>query len=315
MRSNAHYSCMINYVQQKNPESLHFKRQFWRLAARHLPHHALLAMNQRLRLGILDALLSKSRDTMLSTADVKPYPQKRLKEYEVAVHDTLLWHGTGRLQHGNKGVVDTLDAIVRAGELRPAKDVYAVLLDGSEMVSLSTTPLRIIARSYADMHGKGDREEHRYGTALWWVAYFYSLFYATIFTRYSPAVLRNWSKWHTAATDSKGERSWGKKVNATSHSVWSAFGQGSDIEGNYPVLFGIKKHSDAAPLPRAMQQVETRLLTPVRIADLSHIEVPEDKVTEVKELFAKNRFTTPVFPIELGEYRASKQPFASLLGR
>lgn len=298
----------------KDPEALRYKRQFWKSAARHLPHHSLLAISGYIEAPRLTNALSKRRDYMLRKSVVKTYPPKLIKEYQGILATTKLWHGTGRLQYKDKNIYDAFDAIMNDGSLRPAKDVYAIILGGEEMISISTTPLRIIGRSYADMHGMGEREKYRYGSALWWVAYYYGMFYGVAFTRYSLTIARNWSKWNKASTNDSGLRTWGHKVNTKADSVWSAFGQGSDIPGNYPVLLGIKQYPQIAVVPSSLQKVETRLLQPVQISDLSHIEVPEDKVSEVKALVIKHGFSTPVFPIELGEYVASKQPFKTLLG-
>ena len=298
----------------KDSEALRYKRQFWKSAARHLPHHSLLVISARIKAPRLTDALSKRRDDILRKSIVKTYPTKLVEEYQGVMATTKLWHGAGRLQYKNKRVYDAFEAIIGNGALRPAKDVYAIILGGEEMTSISTTPLRIIARSYADMHGEGEREKYRYGSALWWVAYYYGMFYGIVFTRYSLTIMRNWSKWNNASTNDSGQRTWGHKVNAKADSVWSAFGQGSDIPGNYPVLFGIKQYSLVAKMPHTLQKVETRLTNPVQISDLSHIEVPEDKIDEVKARLATHGFSTPVFPIELGEYVASKQQFKTLLG-
>ena len=49
-----------------------------------------------------------------------------------------------------------------------------------------------MARSYADMHGLGWKEKNRYGDALTWTSYYYSLFYARLFTVNGVKVLRRW---------------------------------------------------------------------------------------------------------------------------
>jgi len=290
------------------------ERRFWKIAARNLPHHSLLAMSEQLNSRRLTVLLSKRRDRVLSKSTVRTYTPEQVESYQKIASQAKLWHGTGRLQYAGSEVRDVFATILKNNSLSPARDVYAVFFGGKEMDSISTTPLRMIARSYADTHGKGEKEKHRYGSSLWWVAYYYSLFYGLVFTKYSPSVLRHYSKWNKLSKDETGKRSWGKKVNTRASSVWDVFGLGSDIPGNYPILFGIKRVGRTATPPEGIREVEIRLLDHVHIFDLSHIEVPEDKVNEVKKILRQYGFDTAVFPIELGEFVASRQPFATLLG-
>lgn len=299
---------------KKDPEALRYQWLFWRSVARHLPHHSVLAISEQLSAQRLMDVMSARRDKVLSQSVVKPYPAPQVEAYKHIANTAKLWHGTGRLQYVGSDIKDIFADIVKNDALTPARDVYAVLVGGEEMVSLSTTPLRIIARSYADMHGQGEREKNRYGTSFWWVAYYYSLFYGLTFTKYSPHLLRNFSKWNKLSRNKDGEITWGKKVNKKAHSVWEVFGMGSDIPGNYPILFGIKHFQRIATPPKGIREVEVRLIDPVHLSDLSHIEVPEGKVQEVEALLKQNGSSVPVFPIEIGEYIASKQSFASLLG-
>lgn len=238
---------------------------------------------------------------------------ERIAEYIDTIQDTKLWHGTGKFQYKNGEVTDIFTAIVEKGSLAPAHDVYSVLITGDEMISISTTTLRIIARAYADTHGKGEREPNRYGTALWWVAYYYSLFYGALYTRHSVTIIKNWGKWATAASQD-GVIAWGKKVNAHAEYVWDVFGSGSDIPGNYPIIFGIAHHGQTAVLPKVLERAEVRITQPVPLKHISHLEVPEANVAEVTTLLKKHGHTIPVFPIELGEYVTSQQKFTDILG-
>ena len=305
----------INMSQgKKDPDALRYQRLFWRSVARHLPHHSVLAIGEQLKARQLIEVMSARRDKILSKSIVKPYDTSRVESYKRIANTTKLWHGTGRLQYANSDIKDIFADIVKNDALTPARDVYAVLVGGEEMVSLSTTRLRIIARSYADMHGRGEHEKNRYGSSFWWVAYYYSLFYGLTFTKYSPHLLRNFSKWNKLSRNKDGEITWGKKVNKKAHSVWEVFGMGSDIPGNYPILFGVRRIGRIATPPKGIREVEVRLIDPVHLSDLSHVEVPESRVKEVEDLLTEYGFSVPVFPIELGEYAASQQSFAALLG-
>ena len=299
---------------KKDAEAVRYQWLFWRLLARHLPHHSALALGEQLNAQQLITILSKRRDKVLSKSVVRIYDAPQVETYQRVANTAKLWHGTGRLQYAESKVKDIFATIVKNDALTPVRDVYAVLVGGEEMVSLSTTRLRILARSYADMHGKGEKEENRYSSSFWWVTYYYSLFYGLTFTKYSPHLLRNLSKWNKLSKNEAGEITWGKKVNKKAHSVWEVFGMGSDIPDNYPILFGIKQFQRIATPPKGIREVEIRLIDPVHLSDLSHIEVPEDRVRDVETFLKQNGTSVPVFPIELGEYVASKQPFKTLLG-
>lgn len=291
-----------------------YQKRFWMLAARQLPHHTLLIVSTKLRAQPITRLLRKAPRAISGKPELKTYPSQDVDTYLASVERTKLWHGTGRFQHHGDRVVDVLQAILKNGSLNPASDVYALLVGGDQMVSISTTPYRVIARSYADTHGKGEAEPHRFGSSLWWAAYCYSVFYGELFTRYGVKTLRNWSKWDKASADQTGERQWGKKVHTQAISVWDVFGSGSDIAENYPIVFGVMRYGVAVKLPNPMARVEIRLTEQIELADISHIEVPEARVNEVVSRMAEYGYDIPVFPIELGEFVSSTQSVGELLG-
>lgn len=298
----------------KRTEALKYQREFWISVIRYLPHRFFLVLFTRLHADYLTSALCKLCDRKLGRSRVKVYSDKKIREYLGVVEATKLWHGSGRFQYVDEEIVDTFEAILKSGSLNPVRDVYAVLVGGEEMASVSTSPLRIISRSYADTHGKGKAEKNRYGTSIFWAAYYYSLFYAEIFIKHGIAIVWHWSQWSSASSSKTGERLWGKKVNKNAKSVWDVFGSGSDIPGNHPILFGIAHHNNVAKLPKAIAKVETRLIDPVKLSDLSHIEVPEDRVQEIKILLSKAGYSVRVSPIELGEYVSSKQSISVLVG-
>lgn len=308
------YDSAMKHQPARLQHAPNYRRQFWMTAARSLPHHTMLVLSRRLLPAGAIKLLGKNVQRQLDRSAVTAYAPADIAQYKTIAAAARLWHGTGRYQYAHGKVVDVLASILAGGSLNPVKDVYGIFVGEKEMVTISTTPLRIIARSYADTHGLGAREQNRYGSSLWWVAYYYSLFYGLAFTRYGMTVLKNLAKWNAASKGADGEIAWGKKVNARSTSVWDTFGSGSDIPGNYPILFGIARYGGRMKLPKIMEQAEVRLSDPISVADLSHIEVPEEKIAEVRFLLAGRGLDIPVFPIELGEYAASKQPFPQLIG-
>lgn len=303
-------------MKKHNPKTKadEYRRQFWADAAKHLPHHAFIKMAKAIKNDKLVKYGYKSRQEELGQNTLKSYTKKEIDSYTKTVKDTKLWHGTGRYQHNESEIVDVLSQIIAADGLRPFADSYAVMLGGEHMKSVSATPLRIIARSYADTHGKGASEANRYGSALWWVSYYYGPFYAQVFTKNMLTIARQYKKWHKATSNAQGERTWGKKANKDARHVWDVFGLGSDIPGNYPILLGVKNQAASAIIPDAMALAEVRLTHLVKLSDITHLEIPENNLADTESILKLSGLSTPVFPIELGEYIASKQSVAELLG-
>ena len=291
-----------------------YRKQFWQLAAKSLPYQYLLYLSLKTKIAPITQILNKRRQRELSEAHLQSYPANVQAQYLDGISQTKLWHGSGRLQHDNGGITDIFDTILRGGSLNPLKDDYAIMLGGRPMNTISTTPLRMIARCYADMHGKGKFEPNRYGSSVFWVAYFYGRFFATVYTTKGLTLLKNRAKFENATKNTSGQRIWGKKVHLQAEYVWDVFSSGSDISGNYPILYGIKTYRDVAKLAGALSRAEVRLTSPVYLADLSHLEVPNTKIDEVKARLVDYNCALPVFPIELGEYVASHQDFNVLVG-
>ena len=171
-----------------------------------------------------------------------------------------------------------------------------------------------MARSYADMHGLGWKEKNRYGDALTWTSYYYSLFYARLFTVNWVKMLRRWKTWRTLSHDENGDNTWGKKVNKQARDVWDIFCLGSDISGNYPILIGVRSLDSQLKLEKPMSHYEVRADKRIGVANISHIEVPRDKQDEMRELLLSYGIDIPVTSIELGEYVSMQKRFTELLG-
>jgi len=290
-----------------------YERMFWRLAVRYIPHHSLLFFAVKRSNKRLIARLDKQTRKSWRYTSIKSFPPELIASYEKATENADFWHGTGRFQYSQGKIVDAFQNVIDSGALKPKGDVYSIIVSGKEMQSVSATRLRIIARSYADTHGLGIQEQNRYGSSLWWAAYYYNLCHVEIVARHGLTLAKNWSTFNQMSTDSNGERTWGKKVHTKAKSVWDVFGLGSDITGNYPILFGVKEGPATAELPKSMKKWEVRIIAPITFSDLSHIEVPETKVDEVRELLLKHGYDVKVFPIEVGEFVASRKSLADLL--
>jgi hypothetical protein len=265
--------------------------------------------------GLTKLLNTYAARTFLKHPIINPqYTAAEIAAYIDITRSTILWHGTGRYHHAGDGLTDVLRSIMTNGGLQPAYDAYGIFAGGKAMDSISLTTLRIIARSYADMHGRGHKEPDRYGDALTWVSYYYGLFYARLYAFNSFRVRRYWKQWHSLTHDENGDNTWGKKVNKKAQDVWDAFGLGSDIAGNYPILIGVTQLQSQVTLSAVFNQCEVRTLEPILLENMSHLEVPAHKVTVTRKILADHGYNLLVFPIELGETVASRQTFGSLLG-
>lgn len=290
-----------------------YRRLFLAGAFRHLPHHVALKTAKVIKNDQLVQYQYRNLQAELAKTPLKIYSEKEVAIYTKALQKTKLWHGTGRYQHGGSKIVDVLSQIVVSGGLKAFPDAYAFILGGEHMVSVSATQIRTMARCYADMHGKGALEANRYGSSLWWLSYYSVPFFAQAFIKNALSMAQNYRKWHQATSNIQGERTWGKKVNKNAKYVWDVFGLGSDIPGNYPILIGIKCQVGTTMVPDAIAKTEVRFTHLVSVRDFTHLEVPEEKVPETEMLVAQAKLAIPVFPIELGEYVASKQSIAKLI--
>lgn len=282
---------------------------------RELPHHGLLKVASRLDMHFAVRAVSRIRDVKLQKSKLIEFSQSELSKYEKSFKSAKLWHGSGRYKYETGGVFDILANILEYGAINPMQDIYAVSVGMDEMSTISTTPLRMIARSYADTFGAGSNERSRYGSSEFWATYFYGMFYAMLFSRYAVTTFRNWSRWREKAKNDNGSTAWGQKVHKASEHVWDTFILGSDIVGNFPIVYAIRDYSDPVKLPESLAKAEVRLQNPVKISELSHIEVPLAKIGEAKKMLSQFRHgDVKVFAIELGEYYASQQDFHELVG-
>lgn len=294
-----------------------YQKLFIKKLLRYLPHHLLLATTHKVRLRYAEKLLgSIAQKRIVTTKTLRRFSSSEIAEYQKLTRDTQFWHGTGRWQHGERSTIDVLKSFCDTGGLKPARDVYAVFGGSDQHIihSISLCRSRMVARSYADMHGLGWKEKNRYGDALTWTSYYYSLFYTHLFTVNGVKMLRRWKTWRSLSHDEHGDNTWGKKVNRQARDVWDIFCLGSDIPGNYPILIGIKHLASQVELEKPMRYYEARADKRIAITDISHIEVPYNKQEEVRRLLLAHNITLPVTSIELGECVSAQKSFTELLG-
>ena len=298
-------------------QSNNYQKLFVRRSLRYLPHHILMLIIYKSKLFRFEkALDAIAKRKIINVNDLLSFDNSDIREYQKLTKETQFWHGTGRWQHGKDGIVDVMKSFCDIAGLKPSRDVYAVFGGSDRHIvhSVSLCRSRMVARSYADMHGLGWKEKNRYGDALTWTSYYYSLFYVRLFTVNGVKMLRRWKTWRTLSHDENGDNTRGKKVNTQARDVWDVFCLGSDISGNYPILIGVRSLDSQLKLEKPMSHYEVRTDRPIDITNISHIEVPHEKQVEVRQLLLSRGIHLPVTSIELGEYCSAQQQFIELLG-
>ena len=280
----------------------------------YLPHHLLLSIFVRLKFKLGVKLLNAlAKRYILKNPKTRIYNNIELDNYLKTTKNSKYWHGTGKYHYDGGVIIDVLLNIIKDKGLTPRKDVYGVVLNGKITNTISLSTSRIIARSYSDINGKGKLEVSRYGDALTWVSYYYGLFYARLYTFDLYKIIKYYKIWHQLSHNKDSHNEWGKKTNKSAKDVWDIFYLGSDINNNYPILFGIKTLDSRLAIDKKYQKYEVRSSKLIKFSDFSHIEVPQKRLNEVKELLKNNGIDLPIFSIELGEYASSKQTFSKLL--
>jgi hypothetical protein len=242
----------------------------------------------------------------------KPLSTTTRESIQEAFEASKYWHGTGRYQYKNGERVDVLNFIITHRALTPQHDTLDLT---GPMESLSLAKSRMYARAYADMHGKASKEVDRHGSSTFWAWTFAGDIYGELINE-----TKLWKRKNRIASrkhfNEGGTSSWPSKVSTISMPVPEIFNRGSDIEGNYPILFGIRDSSfKAAATSRSVAIHEARSLQPLSLdGDVTHIELPRAHLNEVLALLKQNNLTAvPVFTIEECEQYASELPLSKLI--
>lgn len=241
-----------------------------------------------------------------STVTSREVTAETLAKVEATSQQTEYWHGTGRYQYRDSKVVDILKNMIEQGGLRPHSDDIDLI---GVMDSVSLARSRTYARTYADLHENGEKGERNGSTLLWASAFMGSL---------ALKVVQEEKMWHSSNRqrvlqhfETSSSRQWYKKVRQTPTGTIGTFARGSDIEGNYPILFGIKTGAVTPALTSASVALhEVRSTNPVGFDDLTHIEVPASKQLETQTMLAEAGIEVPVMAIEDFEAYAARQSFA-----
>ncbi len=244
-----------------------------------------------------------------STVAGRELKSETLAKVEAVSKQTEFWHGTGRYQYRDGKVVDVLKGIIDQGGLLPARDDIDLV---GAMNSVSLARSRTYARAYADMHENGQKGE-RNGSALLWSATFIGPLALKI--AQEEKVWRSESRQrvreHFIASSSA---QWYRKVRQEPTGTLGIFARGSDIENNYPILFGIKEGTAAPARTSGSVSVhEVRSTETIVFGDITHIEVPESRVSETQAMLVEAGYEVPVMAIEDFEAFSSGQSFKDLV--
>ena len=199
---------------------------------------------------------------------------------------TEYWHGSGRYQYSDAGVIDTFGEIVRNGGLMPRRDDIDLV---GPMHSISLARSRPYARCYADMHRTND-DGYRYGsTPMLAVAYIAPLAISVAYENkiWRPENARKLNEHFRTSSLSK----WYAKARNEPTGPLGIFARGSDIENNYPIIFGIK-HGEINPAitSRSVAVHEVRSTQPIMLSQVSYIEVPAEKIAEIKAILGEHGY-------------------------
>ncbi len=244
-----------------------------------------------------------------------------LEDIGLLYNQSAYWHGTGRYQWGGAKRHDALRAILGAGEIIPHLDKYDSQLGKQAVKTISLAKDRLYARCYADMHHQNPEQLNRYIDASQAIGYFVLRPYLR--HRYQEAashpkgILIGRREQHRAdkARLQQVGRHWTEKIRQNQVNPMLAFRAGSDIEGNYGVLFGIKGSIRISSSHTAFTETrEVRSDVPIALTDVTHIEVPEGKRQEVQELCHEYGLSIPVVAIEQAEVYMSQLPITQILG-
>jgi len=258
--------------------------------------------------GLVDrvALRAINKD---STIKGRTVSGENTANVEKVFHKTAYWHGTGRYQYRDGEVMDVLKGMLKQGGLAPQPDDIDTV---GPMESVSMARSRTYARAYADMHQQGEKGK-RHGSALLWSSAFIGplafkiIKEEKVWRKENRVHLRE----HFAASNSA---QWYRKVREEPTGTLGAFAYGSDINNNYPMLFGVKEGVvEPAHTSMSVAVHEVRSTKPISFSDLTHIEVPEVNVAETQTLLEAAGYDVPVLSIEDFESYAAKQSFKQLV--
>jgi hypothetical protein len=238
------------------------------------------------------------------------------------------WHGTGRYHYYHPSdsryegvqterVVDVLESIITQGGLSAHQDLW-VRINGEPLKTVSLSPTRMHSRLFAHVHlCDGEWLEYVFGGTRFWTGIIFALVIKDLLSNksrhqrhflkqaiFSGSFLQNAYTWAGALRNS----------GSNLPPVWRAYDLRSDIIGNHPLLFGLKKEAaDTSGTIPFLRQLEVRVPGLISLEQITHVEVPQARVAEVQSLFSSKNIHLPIIPLEVGELYCSEMPLSKLI--
>lgn len=262
------------------------------------------------------------------SSQLKHTYQSHLPDMQQRYMQAAYWHGTGRYHYYNPNdsryegvksehVVDVLESIVARGGLSAHQDLW-VRINGAPLKTVSLSPTRMHSRLFAHVHlCDGEWLEYVFGGTRFWTGILFALVVKDLVSHTSSSRRNMLKQAMCSGSFLQNAYTWAGAVRNrrdTLPPVWRAYDLRSDITGNHPVLFGLKKEATrttgAIPF---LQQLEVRVPGLIPLEHFTHVEVPQARVEEVRSLFLSNHISLPVIPLEVGELHCSNMPLSKLI--
>ena len=239
------------------------------------------------------------------------------------------WHGTGHYHyyHSNDsryGTVDTtrtvdvLASIINHKGLTGHQDLW-VVVGGKTLKTISLAPSRMHARLYAHIHLRdGVWLQYVFGGTRFWMSIFVLVAAQELLSHLGHSQRAFIKQTVFNASTLHHARTWASAIrNLEEYKVlpfWRAYDLRSDIVGNHPILFGIKKEAvQGDGVVPFLRKVEVRTHGPISFEHFTHVEVPQEHVGSVRTLFLQKGISMPVIPLEFGELYCSRIPMSKLI--
>lgn len=242
---------------------------------------------------------------------------------EQLVDETALYHGTGsrkinfsdfekgKYEGTSEDVTNVIEELLNVG-LVPHHDIVNPLFDISENETISLTRAQPYARIYAQRHLSGSDElEYEYGDRRLWFNVAKTKAAVGFFTSLEgiskiPQLLR---------INHSLNNSWAKDTDPESNNWMSALTDGrSEIEGDYPVIVGIKNVEVINLSQKGFNETECRATKPIIPDDFCHLQVPRKNLKEVESLLKELEIDLPVLAIEWAELYNYERGYSATFG-
>lgn len=218
----------------------------------------------------------------------------------------LYWHGSGRYHHSDNVKSDVLKGIIDDNGLQPlVKDPW-LKVNGGYKYTISLSNIRTYASVYALIHQQENTDIYLYGNRFIWsmlVGFinfiqepFDIIYHALLFTFKG-------GKGKIKGFQSKVRKN--ENLQDLKTFVFQLMYMPSirsDIKDNYPILIAIKSDNvKETKMDSGFDYYEVRTEEAIPFNEISHIEVPLDKVSETKRILHENGINLKIISIESAE--------------